>query len=129
MTPTLRRLNDRERYWGMTWPSWAAVTIGGGLLYVAVRLSPFGVKPTVTIVVLLLAAVAMVIAGVSGQALSPGQQLRAIIAFRRSPKQWALTEGADQGLVLARAPELEPDHTDEIRFLEPLLPTLGPESR
>ena len=20
MTPTLRRLNDRERYWGLTWP-------------------------------------------------------------------------------------------------------------
>ena len=24
MTPTLRRLNDRERYWGLTWPGWGA---------------------------------------------------------------------------------------------------------
>ena len=28
MTPTLRRLNDGERYYGLTWPGWVA--LGGG---------------------------------------------------------------------------------------------------
>ena len=30
-TPTLRRLNDRERYWGLSWPEWAAAVAGAGL--------------------------------------------------------------------------------------------------
>ena len=40
MTPTLRRLNDRERYWGLTWPGWIAAVAAGGVLYGAVKLSP-----------------------------------------------------------------------------------------
>ena len=63
MTPTLRRLNDRERYWGLTWPGWAAAAAAGGVLYGAVRLSPFGLKPTVTIVALLLAVAGTVVLG------------------------------------------------------------------
>ena len=88
MTPTLRRLNDRERYWGLTWPGWIAAVAAGGVLYGAVKLSPFGFKPTVTIVALLIALFAMVLLGVSGQALSPGRQLQAIARYRRSPKRW-----------------------------------------
>ena len=128
MRPTLRRLNDRERYWGLTWPAWAAATIGGGLLYGVVRVSPLGVKPTVTIVVLVVAAGAMVVAGVSGQALSPARQLRAIIAYRRSPKQWLLAEADERGLVLSSPPDLEPEEPSESGRLEPLVPAIDPES-
>jgi hypothetical protein len=105
MTPTLRRLNDRERYWGLTWPGWIAAIAAGGVLYGAVKLSPFGFKPTVTIVALLIAIFAMVLLGVSGQALSPGRQLEAIARYRRSPRRWSLPASADMhGLVLAAAP-------------------------
>jgi hypothetical protein len=105
MTPTLRRLNDRERYWGLTWPGWSAAAAAGGVLYGAVKLSPFGVKPTVTIVVLLLAFGATVVLAVSGQALSPARHLSAIAAYRRSAKRWALRAKPDQrGLVLASPP-------------------------
>jgi len=115
MTPTLRRLNDRERYWGLTWPGWIAALAAGGVLYAAVKLSPFGFKPTVTIVALLIALFAMVLLGVSGQALSPGRQLRAIARYRRSPKRWTLPPSPDKhGLVLATAPELEADDADDL---------------
>jgi hypothetical protein len=107
MTPTLRRLNDRERYWGLTWAGWCAAAAAGGVLYGAVKLSPFGLKPTVTIVVLLLAFGVTLVLGVSGQALSPGRHLRAIVAYRRSPTRWALSTKHDgRGLVLASAPTL-----------------------
>ena len=33
MTPTLRRLNDRERYYGLSWPGWVALAAAGGILY------------------------------------------------------------------------------------------------
>jgi hypothetical protein len=116
MTPTLRRLNDRERYWGMTWPEWFAAAAAAAVLYGAVKLSPFGVKPTVTIVVLLLAFAAMIVLGVSGQALSPGRHLAAIIGYRRCPKRWRLAERPDKrGLLLVSAPSLpQPDRgTDD----------------
>jgi hypothetical protein len=105
MIPTLRRLNDRERYWGLTWPGWIAAVAAGGVLYGAVKLSPFGFKPTITIVALLIALFAIVLLGVSGQALSPGRQLQAIARYRRSPKRWTLPAGPDKrGLVLATPP-------------------------
>lgn len=96
MTPTLRRLNDRERYWGLTWPGWIATAVGLCFLYGAVRFSPLGTRATVTIVVLAIAFAAMVLAGVSGQALSPGRQVLAVIAYRRSPKRYALPTVPDR---------------------------------
>jgi hypothetical protein len=115
MTPTLRRLNDRERYWGLTWPAWIAAAAAGGVLYGAVKLSPFGFKPTVTIVALLIALFAMVLLGVSGQALSPGRQLRAIARYRRSPKLWTLLAEPDKrGLVLASVPPPNVDHAEDV---------------
>jgi len=113
MTSTLRRLNDRERYWGLTWPGWLAAVAAGGVLYGAVTLSPFGFKPPVTIVALLIALFATVLLGVSGQALSPGRQLQAIARYRRSPKRWALPAMPDRhGLVLATAPPPEIHNPD-----------------
>jgi len=117
MTPTLRRLNDRERYWGMTWPGWAAAAGAGAVLYAAVKLSPFAIKPTVTLVLLLLALGVTVVLGVSGQALSPSRHLAAIVNYRRAPKRWALSERPDKrGLVLTTAPEpptITPDESGE----------------
>jgi hypothetical protein len=60
MTPTLRRLNDRERYYGLTWPGWVALAVSGAVLYGAARISPFGLRATVTVVVLVIAFVASV---------------------------------------------------------------------
>jgi hypothetical protein len=110
MTPALRRLNDRERYWGLTWPGWAAAAGAGGALYGAVNLSPFAVKPTVTIAALILAVIVVVGLGISGQALSPGRQLRAVLSHYRRPSMWTLLETPPQrGLVLSSAPDLAAD--------------------
>jgi hypothetical protein len=104
-TPTLRRLDDRERYWGLTWPGWVSMLAGCGALYLAVRFSPLATKPTVTIAVIVLTFVGMVVHGVSGQALSPGRQLWAIYRYHRSPKLLALSDRPDRrGLVLDAAP-------------------------
>ena len=112
MTPTLRRLNDRERYWGLTWPGWGAAAAAGGVLYGAVKLSPFGTKPTVTIAALILATIVVLVLGVSGQALSPSRQLLALFTHRRRPTQWTLRdEPAPHGLVLSSAPTLPGDPT------------------
>jgi hypothetical protein len=119
VTPTLRRLNDRERYWGLTWPEWIAAAAAGGVLYAAVRLSPFGFKPTVTIVALLIALFAMVLLGVSGQALSPARQLQAIARYRRSAKRWEFPAKPDgHGLVLAAVPERVSKDSDIVEGLD-----------
>jgi hypothetical protein len=87
------------------------------VLYCAVKLSPFGFKPTVTIVALLIGLFAMVLLGVSGQALSPGRQLQAIARYRRSPKRWSLPAAADKhGLVLATAPPPDIDDAEGLDF-------------
>jgi hypothetical protein len=104
---TLRRLNDRERYYGLTWPGWLGAAAAVGALYGAVRLSPFGARPTITVVVLVLAAGAVVVAGLSGQAIGPGRYLVVIWRYQRARKQLAVPERPDRlGLVLESAPEL-----------------------
>ncbi len=121
MTPTLRRLNDRERYWGLTWPAWIAVGIAGGLLYGAVRVSPFGARATITLVVLILAFAGMVIAGVSGQALSPGRQLLAIVRYHRAARRYRLPAVPDKrGLILDRRPP-NPDQPADLEGFEEVL--------
>ena len=116
--PTLRRLNDRERYYGLTFPGWLAVASSGAVLYGAIQISPFGTRATITIVVLVLAFAAMVIAGASGQALSPTRHLAAIFRYHRATKQLELAPRPDkQGLVLDSAPQLEEVEYPE----EPLL--------
>jgi hypothetical protein len=118
MTPTLRRLNDRERYWGLTWPGWIAVSAGAGSLYLAIRLSPLSAKPTITVTLFGLTLVGMVLYGVSGQALSAGRQLMAVISYRRSAKLLALSTRAERrGLVLDTGP---PPTEDELSPLEVL---------
>ena len=72
---TFRRLNDPERYYGLSWRGWLAAGAGGGILYLAVRVSPLGLRPTITIVVLALAFVGVILHGLSGQAIGPARYL------------------------------------------------------
>ena len=107
---TLRRLNDPERYYGLSWRGWLAVAIGGGALYGAVRISPFGTRPTITIVVLALAFCGVVLQALSGQALGPGRHLVALLRFHVSPKRLRLLEQPGRGaLVLDAVPDPELD--------------------
>ena len=104
-TPTLRRLNDRERYYGLTWLGWVALAAAGGILYGAIRVSPFGLRTTVTVVVLLLALCASVALALQGQTIGPGRYLLAVYRYRRAPKQLAAPAQPDRlGLVLDAAP-------------------------
>ena len=110
MTPTLRRLNDRERYYGLTWPGWIAIALAGGVLYGAVRVSPFGLRPTVTAVVLVLAFCASLALALGGQTIGPARYLLALYRYRRAPKQLGLPSKPDRhGLVLDVAPSPETD--------------------
>jgi len=101
---TFRRLNDPERYYGLSWRGWLATCCGGGVLYVAVRVSPFGTKPTVTITVLLLAILGTLFYGLSGQAIGPGRYLLALARYRLANKRLAAPDQPDRrGLVLQAA--------------------------
>jgi hypothetical protein len=102
---TLRRLNDPERYYGLSWRGWLGVAIGGGLLYGAVRISPLGLRPTITIVVLALTFCGVVLHALSGQALGPGRHLLALIRYGLTPKQLTLPAKPERiGLILDAAP-------------------------
>jgi hypothetical protein len=55
-----------------------------------------------------LAFAAMVLYGISGQALSPGRQLLAILAYHRGARTLRLADRPDRhGLILVSAPDLE----------------------
>jgi hypothetical protein len=102
---TLRRLNDPERYYGLSWRGWLGVAIGGGALYGAVRISPLGIRPTITIVVLALAFCGVALTALGGQALGPGRHLVALLRYRLSPKLLETPAAPDRGgLVLDVAP-------------------------
>jgi hypothetical protein len=115
MTPTLRRLNDRERYYGLTWPGWVALAAAGGVVYGAIQVSPFGLRVTVTVVVLVLAFFASVAMALQGQTIGPGRYLLALYRYRRAHKTLGPPSGPDRyGLVLDVAPDANPE-------LEPVL--------
>ena len=117
---TLRRLNDPERYYGLSWRGWLGVAVGGGILYGAVRLSPLGLRPTITIVVLALTFSGVLLHALSGQALGPGRHLLALLRYRVAPKQLTLPAAPQRaGLVLDAAPSTDP--------AEPLAPDSVPE--
>ena len=90
---------------GSPWPGWVAASAGAAALYLAVRFSPLGTKPTITITLFVLAFAGMVLYGVSGQALSPGRQLLAILSYHRSRKLLELADRVERrGLVLDSVP-------------------------
>ena len=104
---TFRRLNDSERYYGLSWRGWLAAIAGGGLLYLAVRFSPLGFRPTVTFVVLVLTLVGVILHGLSGQAIGPGRYLIALVRYRLARKQLRPPERPDtHGFVLEAIPAL-----------------------
>lgn len=110
MTPTLRRLNDRERYYGLTWPEWLELAAAGGVLYGAVRVSPLGLRATVTVVVLVLAFIASVAMALQGQTIGPGRYLLALYRYHRAHKRLGPPARPDRhGLVLDVAPDSEPE--------------------
>jgi hypothetical protein len=116
---TLRRLNDPERYYGLSWRGWLGVAIGGGLLYGAVRISPLGVRPTVTIVVLILAFCGVVLHALSGQALGPGRHLVALARYALAPKQLELPAESDGGGLLLDARPAEADEEIAVAAVAP----------
>jgi hypothetical protein len=110
---TFRRLNDPERYYGLSWRGWLAAGAGGGLLYLAVRVSPFGLRPTITIVVLALAFAGVILHGLSGQAIGPARYLAVLVRYRLASKTLTVPERPDKlGLVLDSAPEPRAETTD-----------------
>jgi hypothetical protein len=105
---TFRRLNDPERYYGLSWRGWLFVALGGAVVYLAVRFSPLGMRPTITITVLTLALAAVILHAVSGQALGPGRYLLALYRYTRERKQLELLERPEKSnLILDQAPELD----------------------
>jgi hypothetical protein len=101
---TLRRLNDPERYYGLSWRGWLGVALSGGVLYGAVRISPLGVRPTITIVVLVLAFCGVALHALSGQALGPGRHLLALARYALAARRLTLPAQAERGgLVLQSA--------------------------
>jgi hypothetical protein len=115
---TFRRLNDPERYYGLSWRGWLAALAGGGVLFLAVRFSPLGFRPTVTSVVFVLALVGVILHGLSGQALGPGRYLAALIRYRLAHKQLHPPSRPDkQGLVLESLPAILDDAEPTITAL------------
>ncbi|MGA2924571.1 MAG: hypothetical protein ABSG43_01055 [Solirubrobacteraceae bacterium] len=109
MTPTLRRLNDKERYYGLAWPGeWLTALAAGAVMYATVRLSPFGLGPTVILTVILLGFAIAAVAGLSGQALSPGRWLVALWHHWCRPRLYVMPDRPDRrrGLVLDAAPPI-----------------------
>jgi hypothetical protein len=102
---TFRRLNDPERYYGLSWRGWLAAIAGGGVLYLAVRFSPFGFRPTVTFAVLVLTLAGVILHALSGQAIGPGRYLIALIRYRLARKHVHPPQQADKhGFVLEAVP-------------------------
>jgi hypothetical protein len=98
---TFRRLNDPERFYGLSWRGWIGLAAAGAVLYAAVRFSPLAAKPTISITVITLSLLASVLWGLSGQALGPGRFLIAAVRYSASRKQLELADEPDRyGLVL-----------------------------
>jgi hypothetical protein len=124
---TFRRLNDPERYYGLSWRGWLGAAAAGGVLYLAVRVSPFGAKPTITITVLVLAIVGVLLYGVSGQAIGPGRYLLAVCRYQRAHKR-LITPGAPdkRGLVLDTNPGTVASADDRLECAPAIFEELEP---
>jgi hypothetical protein len=120
---TLRRLNDPERYYGLSWRGWLGVAIAGGALYGAVRVSPLGVRPTITIAVLALAFCGVALNALGGHALGPGRHLIALLRYRLSAKLLEVPAAPERGgLLLHSTPPAEALGTDDAAAIETGLP-------
>lgn len=119
MTATLRRLDDGTRYYALTWRQWAAALAGGGLLYLAVRFSPLSEKWTFTAALLILAAVAMAILPLTGNALGLDRYLAAIARWTLGAKHYTPAgrpgKALRGGVLLATVPVALVDQREEER--------------
>ena len=97
---TFRRLNDGARYYGLTWQGWLALGLAGAVLYGAVRESPLGARPTITLTLFVLAAAGMVLYAVSGQALGPGRYIAAFVRWRCGPESFDAAAPVRGGVVV-----------------------------
>jgi hypothetical protein len=112
---TLRRLDDGTRYYHLTWRQWAAALTGGGVLYAAVRFSPLSQRWTFTAVLLLLAAVAVTIVPLTGNALSLDRYLAAIVRWRLAAKHYTTSGPIGGGVLLRSVPVTLTDTPPEDR--------------
>jgi len=110
---TFRRLNDGARYYGLTWHGWLALGLAGAVLYAAVRLSPLGYRPTITMTLFAFAAAGMVLYAVSGQALGPGRYIAAFVRWRCGPGSFDAAAPVTGGVVVDTLPLLLAGGTDE----------------
>jgi len=110
---TFRRLNDGARYYGLTWQGWLALGLAGGVLYMAVRVSPLGSRPTITMTLFVLAAAGMVLYAVSGQALGPGRYIGAFVRWRCGPRSFDATAPVRAGVVVDVVPLVLAGGADE----------------
>lgn len=101
--PTLRRLDDGTRYYYLTWRQWIAALTAGAILYGAVRFSPLSGRWTFTAVLLVLAAVAVTILPLTGNALGLDRYLAAIVRWRLGPKHYTPTAEPVRGGVLLQS--------------------------
>jgi len=91
---TYRRLDEPTKYYSLSWRGWLAAGAAGGVLYGAVRLSPLGLRATVTLTLFVLAFAGMALFSLSGQALGIGRYLAAIARWRTGPKHYLSSTAA-----------------------------------
>jgi hypothetical protein len=117
MMPALRRLDDGARYYHLTWRQWAAALAAGGVLYAAVRFSPLSHRWTFTVVLLLLATVAVAIVPLTGNALGLDRYLAAIVRWTLGPKHYTVAgrpgSSVRGGVLLSTVPAVLVDVVDE----------------
>ncbi len=92
---TFRRLNDGVRYNGLTIGQMFGIFVAGAMTYGAVRISPFGFKPTVTICVMVAAGATGILLALQGQAMGPGRYLMAMVRWRLGRRYY---DASDQGV-------------------------------
>jgi hypothetical protein len=110
---TFRRLNDGARYYGLTWQGWLALGLAGGVLYAAVRVSPLGSRPTITMTLFVLAAAGMVLYAISGQALGPGRYIAAFVRWRCGPASFVTAAPVTGGVLVDVVPLVLAGGADE----------------
>jgi hypothetical protein len=103
---TYRRLDDPTRYYGLSWRGWLAVGAGAALLYGFVRLSPFDVRATVSVLLIVCVLPAMAALAASGQALGARRYLAALAGWAVGPKGYKPRTGElpDGGIFLDDPP-------------------------
>jgi hypothetical protein len=113
---TFRRLNDGARYYGLTWQGWLALGLAASVLYAAIRVSPLGYRPTVTLTLFALAAASMMLYALSGQALGPARYIAAFLRWRYGTAYFVAPDATTPvtgGVLVDALPLVLAGHADE----------------